>query len=424
MGGGTPSNTTQTTKTELPPWLNQAAQENIALARQLGSQPYQPYTGQLVAGTDPLQQQAYNAAGAGTGWSGRMDAARTALNQAQYRTGVAGNAPANTAQAASAGNAPLMQAASAGNAPLAQAAGNVRANTFADADLSAYMNPYTQQVVDTSLGALDRQRQQALVQNAGAAAAAGAFGGGRHGVVESLTNEAALQQSGQLAAQLNSAGFTQAQAAIAADQARQQQAAQFNAGNQQQVNLANQAAQLSQGQFNAGNLQQAGLANQAAQLSQGQFNAGNLQQTNLFNANAQEAMRQRQLQAAGQTGQLGQAQSQLGALQSALRTSDINLWNQLGNQRQDNSQFALDKAYEQYLRQQQYPIDMLNLQVGATAQTPYGSTVNQSQPLTRNRTAGALGGAASGAAAGTAIMPGWGTAIGALVGGGLGYFGS
>jgi len=37
---------------------------------------------------------------------------------------------------------------------------------------------------------------------------------------------------------------------------------------------------------------------------------------------------------------------------------------------------------------------------------------------------GALGGAASGAAAGTAILPGWGTAIGAVVGGAAGYFSS
>lgn len=37
---------------------------------------------------------------------------------------------------------------------------------------------------------------------------------------------------------------------------------------------------------------------------------------------------------------------------------------------------------------------------------------------------GAAAGAASGAAAGTMIMPGWGTAIGAVAGGALGYFGA
>lgn len=44
-----------------------------------------------------------------------------------------------------------------------------------------------------------------------------------------------------------------------------------------------------------------------------------------------------------------------------------------------------------------------------------------STPMTRNRLGGALGGAATGAAVGTQIMPGWGTAIGAVGGGLMGY---
>lgn len=49
-------------------------------------------------------------------------------------------------------------------------------------------------------------------------------------------------------------------------------------------------------------------------------------------------------------------------------------------------------------------------------------TGSASQPLHRNKMAGALGGAASGASIGTMIMPGWGTAIGAGVGGLAGLF--
>lgn len=41
-----------------------------------------------------------------------------------------------------------------------------------------------------------------------------------------------------------------------------------------------------------------------------------------------------------------------------------------------------------------------------------------------SQTSGALSGAASGAAAGSAILPGWGTAIGAVIGGVSGYFGA
>jgi hypothetical protein len=50
-----------------------------------------------------------------------------------------------------------------------------------------------------------------------------------------------------------------------------------------------------------------------------------------------------------------------------------------------------------------------------------GQNATQTTPTYRNRTAGALGGAMAGAAAGSQIYPGWGTAVGAVAGGLLGY---
>lgn len=64
-------------------------------------------------------------------------------------------------------------------------------------------------------------------------------------------------------------------------------AGQFNAGNQQAVNLANQASQNAAGQFNAGAANTGGQFNAGAQNTAGQYNAGNLQQAGQFNANAQ-----------------------------------------------------------------------------------------------------------------------------------------
>ena len=49
-------------KTELPPWLNEAAQKNLEIADQLASRPYQPYGGSVVAGFSPEQQQAFQMA--------------------------------------------------------------------------------------------------------------------------------------------------------------------------------------------------------------------------------------------------------------------------------------------------------------------------------------------------------------------------
>lgn len=52
-----------------------------------------------------------------------------------------------------------------------------------------------------------------------------------------------------------------------------------------------------------------------------------------------------------------------------------------------------------------------------------GGTSTNTTPTYRNRTAGAAGGAMAGAQMGSAVMPGWGTAIGAIAGGLLGGWG-
>ncbi len=56
MGGGKGSNTTKSTF-KLPPEFIKAYSESLGLARQAIQQPYTPYTGQLVAGLTPGQQQ-------------------------------------------------------------------------------------------------------------------------------------------------------------------------------------------------------------------------------------------------------------------------------------------------------------------------------------------------------------------------------
>lgn len=76
--------------------------------------------------------------------------------------------------------------------------------------MSDYMNPYTQNVIDATMGDIDRQRQIALTGNAGDAAAADAFGGARHGLVEAQTNEAALREMARTSAGLRHGGFMDA----------------------------------------------------------------------------------------------------------------------------------------------------------------------------------------------------------------------
>ena len=148
---------------------------------------------------------------------------------------------------------------------------NVSAQT-AVGGINTYMNPYTQQVIDTSMQDLERQRQMQQNQMGAQATAAGAFGGSRQGVAEAETNRAFAQQGGQLASQLRQQGF---QTALGASQQ--------DVTNQMQAALANQQAGLQGAQFRLGAANQlGGLAGQGfgfgQQIGQQQMQQGGLQQ--------------------------------------------------------------------------------------------------------------------------------------------------
>ena len=90
----------------------------------------------------------------------------------------------------------------------------------------AYMSPFQQDVIDTTLAEFDRQTQAGLPSLAAQAIGAGAFGGGREGVqrAEFLSNQA--RNRAALQAQLLSQGFTQAQNLATADFGKNLQLAQ------------------------------------------------------------------------------------------------------------------------------------------------------------------------------------------------------
>lgn len=86
---------------------------------------------------------------------------------------------------------------------------------------------------------------------------------------------------------------------------------------------------------------------------------------------------QDQSRAAQAAGLRMNAASQLGALagqQQAARLQDASLLENIGMQRQALQQAYMDDAYNRWLEQRNYPIDMLNLRLGATSATPYGGT--------------------------------------------------
>ena len=185
------------------------------------------------------------------------------------------------------------------------------------------------------MAALERGRQGAIQQGQGAAQAAGAYGGSRHGVSDSLTNEAFARQAAETSAGLYGQGY--------------QQAAQLRMGdieNQLRARMANQQA----------GIQGAGL----------------------------------QLEAGRMGGALAQAAGQSG-IQSAQAAQAA------GNAMQEQTQRQLDDRYGRFLEQRGYPQEQLNIMLSALGGVPYAT--KQVQPSGTNPLLTAIGGAGIGAQA-------------------------
>jgi hypothetical protein len=271
MGGSDTSQQTSSQQTtQLPPWINTAAQQNYALAQNIAAQPLQQYQGQLVAGVSPQMQQSWNTAAQG----GNAGADQYNASQAAY-LGVLGQQPQQ-----------------------------IQAGQLSSTNLDPYMNPYTQSVINATLPIMQQNLGLQQIGNQSAAAGAGAFGGSRLGIQQGVTQAQGAQNMAQMAAQLNQANFGQAQQGALADIGNRLTAAQANQNaqqNQQQWNLA-----AAGGLGSLGNAAQANqVKNFGMQQMAGQQEAQ--QQQNDINANL--AQYQQALQYPYQ---------QLGVLQSAL----------------------------------------------------------------------------------------------------------
>jgi hypothetical protein len=277
-GGGTQ---TTVNKTEYPEWVQEAGRRNLAAAYDVSRNMMGPYEGQRVA---DLSQGQLGAIGS--------IANNYAMSQPAYAY------------------AQQMAAASGSYQPQ-----NISAGQLSQTDLNPYMNPYTQSVIDSSLSALNQQRQLGLTQASDAALRSNAFGGSRQAIQEALVNSSAQQQAGQLSANLYNQNFMQAQAAAQADIARRMQADQYN---------------------QAAGLQGAQLGITGAQTLGG-------------------------LAGAGQESFLTGAASSLAA-QSAI---------------QQQQQAQLDAARQYYAELQGFPLQQLQIPLQALGMTPYGGTQTQ-----------------------------------------------
>jgi len=201
-------------------------------------------------------------------------------------------------------------------------ANNVQAGQIGDSDLSRYMNQYDSQVIDNTLGDMDRARQMQQQSSGANATAAGAFGGSRHALRESENNRNYYDQAAKTTSALRQAGFNNAQ-----------QMGLTDLQSTLQASLANQGANNAASQFGASAANTAGLTNAAAANRANEFGAS------AFNQAAQQYSAQQQ--AANQFG------AQAGNTANLANQAAFNQANQFGAQAANNSALANQASLNQ-----------------------------------------------------------------------------
>ncbi len=242
---------------------------------------------------------------------------------------------------------------------------SVSAGQIGTTNLSQYMNPYTQNVIDTSMADLDRQRQMTQQQNSASAAAAGAFGGSRQGLVEAETNRGFADAAARTTAGLQQQGFLNAQQMAGQDIASRMQA-----------QLANQSAGLTSGIQNAANQLTTQQANQAATNQANQFGATQGMNAALANQQMGLAGAQNQLNAASQLGNLSNTGFNMG------NTLQQQQWQQ-GVFQQQMQQQLLNDAMQQFYGYANSPLNYMNMMQGAISGSPLANNqtrTSQYQP--------------------------------------------
>jgi hypothetical protein len=210
----------------------------INAAVDYAANPYQVYGGQTVAGPSNLQNQAF---------SGIQNLTLPNTSQANAATNLQ-----NTYQSAT------TQPAYTGTTFTSNTSGIN--DQFGSGNLTNYMNPYLQNILNPQLEEARRQAQITQNQNNAQMTQAGAFGGGRQAILNAETQRNLGTKLADITGKGYDTAYTQALGQYNADQDRllkalgaKEQSGQFGA--QQGLNYLKEAADLAQSQGQFGNQQ-------------------------------------------------------------------------------------------------------------------------------------------------------------------------
>jgi hypothetical protein len=284
-------------------------------------------------------------------------------------------------------------------------------------NVSQYMSPYQQNVVDVQKAEAMRDAQKQLVGANLGSSRQGTYGGARNALMQSEAQRNLQTQMGNIQATGSQNAFQNAQNQFNAQNQLQQsanaqnlqaqlgvqqlgsgqnlQAQLANQQAQQQAQLANQQARLGVQQFGAGQNMQAMLANQAAQQATGQTNLQaqlGIQQLGAGQSlEAQRANQAAQLQRAAGLGQLGQTYGamgqglgQQGALQQQADIARAAALGAYGGSERGVAQQQLDAQYQDVMRgagfAEQQLGSMSNILRGVPLGDTYGTQTTTAAP--------------------------------------------
>jgi hypothetical protein len=376
MGGGGGSNQVQkseVTQSTLPEYARPYFEGLMQRAGTTLTTDYQPYGQERIA--DFTQQQRgvqQNILGMQTpGQFGNASTLATAaglgsLEAGKYTPGQFGFQQVNAQQV----NAPSMQAAQTNYNPNLTTFQMQAPDQFGQQQTNQYMSPYMQNVVDTQKREAVRDaRQGQIVQDLGAARQ-GTYGGSRQ-LLAGLERERNLgTQLGDIQARGSQSAFENAQQQFERDRGATMTAQQQNLAAQlgvqqlgtdvglktalanldatSQANVQNLAAQLQTQGLNSEQAMRAALANQQAGLDVQRMG----EQSRQFGSS-------QGLAGLAQAGQMGQTLSNIGSAQQQADQSRLGMQQSTAAQQQAMNQQYLDTAYQDFLRQRDYPMEQM-----------------------------------------------------------------
>ena len=338
---------TQTSKTTVPKYQEQAFKDLYAMGRRVSSQPYTPYTGEMFADRNPLQIGAMNTAVGMSNMANRFDPTANLMNLAGMDNQIV----------------PTDYILTVGQADDFSGIQNVRSDvreTGAQSILPVaqdYMNTFTDATTDIGLRQLDDQRLMQLQKDQDQQIGRGAFGGSRGALMEAETNKNFDQAKADFVAKQNQQNFQNALKFAGMDRDRQLKATGMDIGIDKDLALANQQAR-----------QQAGLVNQETEreylqkLADLQYGKATLDNERAIKQGALNDARAERMRGIFND-ILGAQESGMGAL------------TQQGLLQNEYDQAKLNEAYRQFVEKRDFGARNLGLFTSAVSGVPYmGST--------------------------------------------------